>query len=78
MKIYRSTRQKSFSPITEKFDIKGFLDLAILRHIALNLRNMSAPPVSLRRKFDLAGWKDDFLAPHPRFDWATEIALKNR
>jgi hypothetical protein len=37
---------------------------------------MSASPMSVRRKFNLASWKDDFLASHPRFDWATAIALK--
>jgi predicted transposase YbfD/YdcC len=37
-------------------------NLAILRHMALNLMHKDRSKVSLRGKFNLAGWKDDFLA----------------
>ena len=37
-------------------------NLAILRHMALNLMQKDRSGVSLRSKFNLAGWKDDFLA----------------
>jgi predicted transposase YbfD/YdcC len=37
-------------------------NLAILRHMALNLMQRDRSRVSLRSKFNLAGWKDDFLA----------------
>jgi predicted transposase YbfD/YdcC len=37
-------------------------NLAILRHIALNLMQRDGSKVSLRSKFNLAAWKDDFLA----------------
>ncbi len=37
-------------------------NLAILRHMALNLMHKDRSNVSLRGKFNLAGWKDDFLA----------------
>jgi predicted transposase YbfD/YdcC len=37
-------------------------NLAILRHIALNLMQRDRSKVSLRGKFNLAAWKDDFLA----------------
>jgi predicted transposase YbfD/YdcC len=36
-------------------------NLAILRHMALNLMHKDRSKVSLRGKFNLAGWKDDFL-----------------
>jgi predicted transposase YbfD/YdcC len=37
-------------------------NLAILRHMALNLMQTDRSRVFLRSKFNLAGWKDDFLA----------------
>jgi predicted transposase YbfD/YdcC len=37
-------------------------NLAILRHMALNLMQKDRSRVSLRSKFNLAGWKDEFLA----------------
>jgi hypothetical protein len=37
-------------------------NLAILRHMALNLMQPNRSPVSLRSKFNLAAWKDEFLA----------------
>jgi predicted transposase YbfD/YdcC len=37
-------------------------NLAILRHMALNLMQRDGSRVSLRSKFNLAAWKDDFLA----------------
>lgn len=37
-------------------------NLAILRDMALNLMQKDRSRVSLRSKFNLAGWKDDFLA----------------
>jgi predicted transposase YbfD/YdcC len=37
-------------------------NLAILRHMALNLMQKDRSRVSLRSKFNLAGWRDDFLA----------------
>jgi predicted transposase YbfD/YdcC len=37
-------------------------NLAILRHIALNLMQRDCSKVSLRSKFNLAAWKDEFLA----------------
>jgi predicted transposase YbfD/YdcC len=37
-------------------------NLAILRHMALNLMQQDRSGVSLRSKFYLAGWKDEFLA----------------
>jgi len=37
-------------------------NLAILRHMALNLMQTEQSRVSLRSKFNLAGWKDEFLA----------------
>lgn len=37
-------------------------NLAILRPMALNLMQKDRSTVSLRTKFNLAGWKDDFLA----------------
>lgn len=37
-------------------------NLAILRHMALNLMHKDRSKVSLRGKFNLAGWKNDFLA----------------
>jgi predicted transposase YbfD/YdcC len=37
-------------------------NLAILRHMALNLMQRERSRVSLRSKFNLAGWKDEFLA----------------
>lgn len=36
-------------------------NLAILRHMALNLMHKDRSKVSLRGKFNLAGWQDDFL-----------------
>jgi predicted transposase YbfD/YdcC len=36
-------------------------NLAILRHMALNLMQKDSSKVSLRSKFNLAGWKDEFL-----------------
>ena len=36
-------------------------NLAILRHLALNLMHRHAGPLSLRSKFNLAGWQDAFL-----------------
>jgi len=36
-------------------------NLAILRHMALNLMQRDRSPVSLRSKFNLAAWKDEFL-----------------
>lgn len=37
-------------------------NLAILRHMALNLMQRDRSKVSLRSKFNLAGWRDEFLA----------------
>jgi predicted transposase YbfD/YdcC len=37
-------------------------NLAILRHMALNLMHQDRSKVSLRGKFNLAAWKEDFLA----------------
>jgi predicted transposase YbfD/YdcC len=37
-------------------------NLAILRHMALNLIQRDHSQVSLRSKFNLAAWKDEFLA----------------
>ena len=37
-------------------------NFAILRHVALNLMQNDRSKVSLRSKFNLAGWKDEFLA----------------
>jgi predicted transposase YbfD/YdcC len=37
-------------------------NLAILRHMALNLMQRDESRVSLRSKFNLAAWRDDFLA----------------
>jgi predicted transposase YbfD/YdcC len=37
-------------------------NLAILRHMALNLMHKDGSPLSLRSKFNLAGWEDGFLA----------------
>ncbi|MGH7113741.1 MAG: ISAs1 family transposase [Stellaceae bacterium] len=37
-------------------------NLAILRHMALNLMHQDRSKVSLRGKFNLAAWRDDFLA----------------
>jgi hypothetical protein len=37
-------------------------NLAILRHMALNLMRRERSRVSLRSKLNLAGWKDEFLA----------------
>jgi predicted transposase YbfD/YdcC len=37
-------------------------NLAILRHMALNLMQRDRSPVSLRSKFNLAAWKTEFLA----------------
>jgi predicted transposase YbfD/YdcC len=37
-------------------------NLAILRHMALNLMHKDRSKVSLRGKFNLAAWKEDFLA----------------
>jgi len=37
-------------------------NLAILRHMALNLMHKDRSNVSLRGKFNLAAWKEDFLA----------------
>ena len=37
-------------------------NLAILRHMALNLMQRDRSRVSLRSKFNLAGWKEEFLA----------------
>ena len=37
-------------------------NLAILRHMALNLMQKDHSAMSLRSKFNLAGWKDEFLA----------------
>jgi hypothetical protein len=45
--------------------------------MTLNLLQHERPRVAAPQ-INLADWKDDFLAPHPRLDWATEIALKNR
>jgi predicted transposase YbfD/YdcC len=36
-------------------------NLAILRHMALNLMHKDRSNVSLRGKFNLAAWRDDFL-----------------
>jgi predicted transposase YbfD/YdcC len=36
-------------------------NLAILRHMALNLMQRDRSPVSLRSKFNLAAWKEEFL-----------------
>jgi predicted transposase YbfD/YdcC len=43
-------------------------NLAILRHRVLNLMQRERSRVSLRSKFNLAGWKDEFLAKTPRSD----------
>jgi predicted transposase YbfD/YdcC len=40
----------------------GPLNLAILRHIALNVMRKDNTKVSLRGKFKLAGWKEGYLA----------------
>jgi predicted transposase YbfD/YdcC len=37
-------------------------NLAVLRHMALNVMRKDNAKVSLRGKFKLAGWKDDYLA----------------
>jgi predicted transposase YbfD/YdcC len=37
-------------------------NLAILRHMAFKLMQRDRSRVSLRSKFDLAAWKDEFLA----------------
>jgi hypothetical protein len=37
-------------------------NLAILRQFALNLIQKDRSRVSLRSKFNLAGWQDEFLA----------------
>jgi predicted transposase YbfD/YdcC len=37
-------------------------NLAILRHMALNLMHKDGSPLSLRSKFNRAGWEDGFLA----------------
>ena len=37
-------------------------NLAILRHMALNLMQKDRSCMSLRSKFNLAGWQDEFLA----------------
>jgi predicted transposase YbfD/YdcC len=37
-------------------------NLAIMRHMALNLMQKDRSKVSLRSKFNLAGWKDEYLA----------------
>ncbi len=37
-------------------------NLGILRHMALNLMQRDRSGVSLRSKFNLAAWKDEFLA----------------
>jgi predicted transposase YbfD/YdcC len=37
-------------------------NLAILRHMALNPMQRNRSRVSLRSKFNLAAWKDEFLA----------------
>ena len=37
-------------------------NLAILCHMALNLMQLDRSRVSLRSKFSLAAWKDEFLA----------------
>jgi predicted transposase YbfD/YdcC len=37
-------------------------NLAILRHIALNVMHKDSSPLSLRSKFNLTGWQDAFLA----------------
>ena len=37
-------------------------NLAILRHMALNLMHKDRSKVSLRGKFNLAAWKEDYLA----------------
>jgi hypothetical protein len=36
-------------------------NLAILRHMALNLMHKDQSRVSLRGKLNLAGWRDEFL-----------------
>jgi hypothetical protein len=41
--------------------------------MTLNLLQHEHSPVSLRRNFNLVDRQDDFLASHPRFDWATEL-----
>jgi predicted transposase YbfD/YdcC len=41
---------------------KAAYNLAILRHIALNLMQKDRSKISLRSKFNLAGWKEEFLA----------------
>jgi len=42
-------------------DISAY-NLAILRHMALNLMQRDRSGMSLRSKFNLAAWKDEFLA----------------
>jgi predicted transposase YbfD/YdcC len=42
-------------------DDNSAYNLAILRHMALNLMQKDSSKVSLRSKFNLAGWKDEFL-----------------
>ena len=40
----------------------GAHNLAVLRHLALNVMRKDNTKASLRGKFKLAGWKDDYLA----------------
>jgi len=47
---------------TRNRDDNSAYNLAILRHMALNLMQKDRSHVSLRSKFNLAGWKDEFLA----------------
>jgi hypothetical protein len=62
-------------PLMQGEDLSIYL--AILRHMALNLLQNERSAQSLRRKLNLVGWKDDFLAPHLRFDWVGNC-VKNR
>ena len=55
------------TPITQEDRTRNRNDnsaynLAILRHMALNLMQRDRSRVSLRSKFYLAAWKDEFLA----------------
>jgi hypothetical protein len=55
------------TPITQQDRTRNRNDnsaynLAILRHMALNLMQRDRSRASLRSKFNLAAWKDEFLA----------------
>ena len=47
---------------TRNHDDNSAYNLAILRHMALNLMQRDPSRVSLRSKFNLAAWKEGFLA----------------